>query len=287
MDQAYKLVFNTVTCGRVGKAMPTWGDSQGGPLNPEQIKDLAVFVTQGTSWDVAAEDALHFANSNNLTLTKPLDSSSTEVFISNIAPLGKDTYIKVVKPSESTDPSKGELMLISDITDANKAAGSVTVERPQGNTTAAAHDAGDMVLIEPPIVDPAKAAITQPACGQQLPVVQPTSAGPAGTPTAAPTPAANAQHLALVGENIQFDTSTLTANAANPIVIDFNNKDDGVEHNVHVFKGTDASGESVGQTDIAAGPTTQTLDLGTLAPGTYYYHCDVHPDAMTGTLTVQ
>ena len=42
---AYKLVFNTINCGRVGKAMPTWGQSQGGVLNDEQMRQLAIFIT--------------------------------------------------------------------------------------------------------------------------------------------------------------------------------------------------------------------------------------------------
>jgi plastocyanin len=56
---------------------------------------------------------------------------------------------------------------------------------------------------------------------------------------------------------------------------------------VHIFKGTDASGESVAQTDINTGPKTDTLNFGPLDAGTYYYHCDVHPATMFGTLTVQ
>src|SRR4051812_38320268 len=42
-SQAFTLIVNTITCGRVGKAMPTWGQSQGGTLNDEQIRQLATF----------------------------------------------------------------------------------------------------------------------------------------------------------------------------------------------------------------------------------------------------
>jgi hypothetical protein len=35
--QQFKFIVNTITCGRIGKAMPTWGQSQGGTLNDEQI----------------------------------------------------------------------------------------------------------------------------------------------------------------------------------------------------------------------------------------------------------
>jgi plastocyanin len=51
-------------------------------------------------------------------------------------------------------------------------------------------------------------------------------------------------------------------------------------HNVHIW---DANGASVwiGQTFI--GPGARTALVPTLTPGTYTFHCDIHP-AMTGTL---
>lgn len=273
-NAAYKLVFNTITCGRVGKAMPTWGDTQGGPLNAEQITDLTIFITNGTAWGTADTYANELSNTSFLTLTKALDSTSTVVAISNVTPLAKDTYIKI----------DNELM---DVTAVDKSAGTVTVQRPSGNTKAAAHKAGAEVLVEPPILDPTKVAITQPACGQLLPPVVPTTTGPAGTPTAVPTPAANAQKITIVGENILFDKTAITANATAPITITFDNKDAGVPHNIQFFNGNSNTAPSIGMTEIATGPVTQTLSLGTLKPGTYYYQCDVHPTTMYGTLTVK
>lgn len=132
-------------------------------------------------------------------------------------------------------------------------------------------------------------AATAPSAG--TPAAQPTAAtSPAGTPAAtapaAGTPAAGgaATTLKLVAQNILFDKSKLTA-PAGTITIDFDNKDGGIPHNLKVFKGTDASGPVVGATAVATGPVQQTLTL-KLAPGTYYYHCDVHPATMTGILTV-
>src|SRR5262245_2565863 len=57
-DRAYDLVFNTITCGRVGRSMPTWGQAQGGTLNDEQIRQLTVMITEGTGWEDAKEFAL-------------------------------------------------------------------------------------------------------------------------------------------------------------------------------------------------------------------------------------
>ncbi len=81
-----------------------------------------------------------------------------------------------------------------------------------------------------------------------------------------------------------FDRRSLTA-PAGTITIKVENRDKGIPHNIHVFKGTDASGPSVGATAVEPGPVQQTLTL-KLSPGTYYYHCDVHPATMTGILTV-
>lgn len=102
-----------------------------------------------------------------------------------------------------------------------------------------------------------------------------------GAPAAPSVPGA----LTLVGKDVKFDKSSLEAKAGT-VVIEFDNQDNGVQHNLAVFKGTDASGESVGATEVAMGPTKQTLTLN-LQPGTYYYQCDVHPKQMTGKLVVQ
>ena len=58
----YTYVFNTITRGK-GEIMPHWGQSEGGPLLPEQINELALLVTKGdkvikgnqTAWEVAKE----------------------------------------------------------------------------------------------------------------------------------------------------------------------------------------------------------------------------------------
>jgi len=139
---------------------------------------------------------------------------------------------------------------------------------------------------------PAPAASPSAASGAATAAATPSGAA---TSTAVATPSASAAtptagagaetKLELVELNIAFDKTELTASPG-AVTIHVNNKDGGIPHNLHVFKGTSASGESVGATTIEAGPGEQELKL-TLEAGAYFYQCDVHPPTMSGKLTVK
>ncbi|MEX2246869.1 MAG: cupredoxin domain-containing protein [Dehalococcoidia bacterium] len=120
--------------------------------------------------------------------------------------------------------------------------------------------------------------------------ITPAATGrPAAPPTIAPTvaltpqPAGTTLSIAAVGS--VFDVESFEA-PAGVIMIEFDNRDAGVLHNIHVFRGDDATGEDMGATELEVGPLVQTLQL-TLEPGTYYIVCDAHPTTMQGTLVVQ
>jgi len=67
----YKFVYNTISRGRPGTPMPTWGKEDGGTLIAEQVYELALMITKGdkelqgteTVWDkiraVAREKIAH------------------------------------------------------------------------------------------------------------------------------------------------------------------------------------------------------------------------------------
>lgn len=85
----------------------------------------------------------------------------------------------------------------------------------------------------------------------------------------------------IVGEDTTFDVTELEASTGETLRITFDNRDDGVNHNLHV------TGDGVDeQTEITAGPVTQTLEVTFGNSGEYTYVCDVHPQQMQATISV-
>jgi plastocyanin/uncharacterized membrane protein len=79
-----------------------------------------------------------------------------------------------------------------------------------------------------------------------------------------------------------FVPASLTVSAGEPLVMAFENEDEGVPHNVAVYA-DDSAAQSLFVGDLVEGPTTVTYDVPALQPGEYYFRCDVHPQ-MNGTL---
>ncbi len=103
-----------------------------------------------------------------------------------------------------------------------------------------------------------------------------------------PTPPTG-QHVMidLVAQNMAFDQSTITVPAGAEVMINFSNKDNSVPHNFAAY--TDASAvKSIFVGQIIIGPKTVTYTFtAPTAPGEYFFRCDAHPIARTGTLVVQ
>lgn len=85
--------------------------------------------------------------------------------------------------------------------------------------------------------------------------------------------------VTLVAEAIAWDTSCLEAVAGEPLTVVVDNRDDGVNHNLHLTDAPDGP-----KTDLEPGPVRQELAV-SLEAGAYEYVCDIHPN-MVGTLTV-
>lgn len=304
----YKFVYYTITCGRVGKVMPAWAQSQGGPLNEEQIKQLTTFILNGagapqedtgdatptpgaaavdekTPWDIArefawrGEPAFHVEgdDKSELSLTEAVTEDATtltlnRVGITTVAEDGTKSFSPLVSVNERLsiiDEEAGETVEIFTVTAVDPETNTVTVERGVGRTSAAPHKAGTE-LLQPPV--PGEGAPVERSCGQ--------IAGEQAV--AAPEPPSAA--LSITASGTAWNKKALSAVAGAALTITVQNNDDAIAHNWHLTEGVDPGGADVAATGIENGVNTQTLDFGPLDPGEYYYVCDVHTN-MEGVLT--
>lgn len=120
------------------------------------------------------------------------------------------------------------------------------------------------------------------------------SAPGTGTSGAGPSPAAtclpSGTALRLAARSTAFDTSCLATPAGTAFTVQFTNNDVGVAHSFHIFTAnpvTDQSAKSLFQGELITGPTAITYHVGPLQPGTYFFHCDVHPTQMYGAFVVK
>jgi cytochrome c oxidase subunit 2 len=85
--------------------------------------------------------------------------------------------------------------------------------------------------------------------------------------------------------NIHFDEDCLATTAGRPFTIAFDNKDAGVPHNVAIYD--HKGGKALFTGDIITGPSKADYKVTPLEAGNYFFQCDVHPDAMSGTFVVK
>lgn len=106
------------------------------------------------------------------------------------------------------------------------------------------------------------------------------SAGSAGRTVA---PSIDPDALTIAADDLEFSTSRLSAPADEPFQIAFDNQES-APHNVAIYRDESAS-EMIFGSEPFSGPAVVTYDVPALAPGTYFFRCDVHPD-MAGELSV-
>jgi plastocyanin len=82
-----------------------------------------------------------------------------------------------------------------------------------------------------------------------------------------------------------FSPDALEVEADVPIDLEFDNQDPSVGHNVQIFDGPDDSAASLFQGEVITGPDRKTYPVPPLPEGEYFFHCEVHPTTMTGTIT--
>ena len=109
---------------------------------------------------------------------------------------------------------------------------------------------------------------------------QPSSAAPASS-----SAAAGAVTINLIAQNMGFDQATLSVPAGAKVTMIFNNQDS-APHNFALY--TDSSAANViFKGDIVSSKTITYQFTAPSTPGSYFFRCDTHPRAMTGTFKVQ
>lgn len=97
-------------------------------------------------------------------------------------------------------------------------------------------------------------------------------------PAAGGCRAATGGTVAIVADELAWDTDCLEVPAGAAVTIEIDNRDTGVNHNLRVdgLPGGDA------RTELEPGPVLQELEV-TAPAGTYRFVCDIHPN-MVGEL---
>jgi len=115
----------------------------------------------------------------------------------------------------------------------------------------------------------------------------PPSGGPTpGTsspppPTAGGTPVTT---LTVVAKTISFDVNQIVLKANSPITLTLDNQDPGIPHNLAIL--TSETGDKIFGEAPFNGPAKETWTFTSPAPGTYFFHCEVHAN-MKGTVIVR
>lgn len=86
-----------------------------------------------------------------------------------------------------------------------------------------------------------------------------------------------------------FEQTSLSFPADTPVDLEFDNQEQGVEHNVDISKQDPA--DNPDQTPLLkgqhiVGPANTTYKVAPLPEGSYFFICEVHPSTMTGTIEV-
>ncbi len=97
------------------------------------------------------------------------------------------------------------------------------------------------------------------------------------------TPAGSS--ITLTAQHISWDKACIAAVAGQPIKITIINKDAGIAHNFAIWVDSSLK-KRLFQTKSLTGPATKTYTAPPLPAGKYYFQCDIHGPAMSGTLVI-
>jgi len=127
-------------------------------------------------------------------------------------------------------------------------------------------------------------ATTATPAATATPVATATPAATA-TPVATATPAAGAKVAEVIADAGAFNRNSIEVTAGQQFTVNLVNMDT-VSHTFDIY--TEEGGEEIAGVEpspVRAG-NTSTLTTTIEEPGEYYFQCDIHPQTMNGTLTV-
>ena len=90
----------------------------------------------------------------------------------------------------------------------------------------------------------------------------------------------------IAADKIAFDKPCMTARAGRPFTLTFDNKE-AVLHNVSIHQGADANSQPAFTGQPITGPAVIDYQIPALKAGRHFFRCDIHPNAMTGTLVAK
>jgi plastocyanin len=93
--------------------------------------------------------------------------------------------------------------------------------------------------------------------------------------------------LEITAENTTFDETELTAPAGADVTLIYDNDDEGIDHNWSLYETPEAT-EAIFEGPITTGIEQVRYEFtAPEEPGTYHYHCDIHPTQMDGDFIVE
>jgi hypothetical protein len=96
----------------------------------------------------------------------------------------------------------------------------------------------------------------------------------------------NGSSLSLVAHNIAWNQFCLAVPANAPFTVTVTNQDPGIQHNFAIYDSFFEK-KTYFQAPRITGPASETVNVGVLPPGHYYFQCDVHGPAMSGAFIVK
>jgi plastocyanin len=126
---------------------------------------------------------------------------------------------------------------------------------------------------------------SSPSAATSAPTTPPgTSPTPTASAGPACSPAGTELKVSTLPAGLGFNTKCLAAPADTAFTIEFDNRNQGVRHDVAIA--TEGLIDVLFTGKVISGPEDITYHVRAIPAGTYVFYCNIHPTAMNGTFAV-